>query len=57
MKVYLDDILVKNVEADQHITDLNEAFNELRSYQMKLNPSKYAFGVNSKKFLGFMMTQ
>ena len=24
---------------------------------MKLNPTKYAFGVSAKKFLGFMVTQ
>jgi hypothetical protein len=31
-------------------------FNMLRSYQMKLNPAKCAFGVSSSKFLGFMVS-
>jgi len=29
----------------------------LRRYKMKLNPSKCAFGVLSRKFLGFMVSQ
>ena len=32
-------------------------FDILRKYQMKLNPLKYAFGVGSEKFLGFMVNQ
>ena len=27
----------------------------LQKYNMKLNPAKYAFGVGSGKFLGFMV--
>ena len=37
--------------------DLKETFNTLRPYSMKLNPSKCAFGVSSRKFLGFMFSQ
>ena len=29
----------------------------LRRYNIKLNPSKCAFGVSSGKFLGFMVSQ
>ena len=29
----------------------------LRTYNMKLNLSKYAFGVTARKFLGFMISQ
>ena len=32
-------------------------FNILREYQMKLNPLKCAFGVESNKFLGFIVNQ
>ena len=41
MKVYIDDMIVKSTEEDQHITNLKEAFGELRKYWMKLNPNKY----------------
>ena len=37
--------------------DLEETFGTLRSYNMKLNPSKCAFGVTAGKFLGFMVSQ
>lgn len=57
MEVYVDDMLVKSRETSQHIEDLTESFATLRKYQMKLNPTKYAFGVNSRKFLGFMVSQ
>ena len=37
--------------------DLKETFDTLYSYNMKLNPSKCAFGVTAWKFLRFMMSQ
>lgn len=56
MQVYIDDILVKSKEEIDHITDLEEAFNNLRLCWMKLNPSKYAFGITVGKFFSFMVT-
>ena len=55
MEVYVDDMLVKSKEELTHLDDLKETFATLRQYQMKLNPSKCAFGVASRKFLGFMV--
>ena len=57
MEVYVDDMLVKSKEGLAHLDDLKETFATLRQYQMKLNPSKCAFGVASGKFLGFMVSQ
>ena len=37
--------------------DLQETFDTLRQYKMKLNLSKCAFGVSSEKFLRFMVSQ
>ena len=37
--------------------DLEETFSTLRFYNMKLNPSKCAFGVTVGKVLGFMVSQ
>lgn len=48
-------MLVKSKQIDHHIADLKEAFDILRQYRMKLNPTKCAFGVFSKKFLSFMV--
>jgi hypothetical protein len=56
MEVYVDDILVKIILSIDHVSDLQEAFRTLKQYQMKLNPAKYAFGVSSGKFLGFMVS-
>ncbi|KAM2695949.1 hypothetical protein EV1_040390 [Malus domestica] len=57
MEVYVDDMLVKSEHADQHITNLSETFTILKRYRMRLNPNKYAFGIDSGKFLGFMISQ
>ena len=57
MEVYVDDILIKSKEELTHLDDLEEMFATLRQYQMKLNPSKGAFGVAPGKFLGFMVSQ
>ena len=56
MEVYMDDKLVKSKEELTYLDDLKETFATLRQYQMKLNPSKCAFGVASGKFLGFMVS-
>ena len=55
MEVYIDDMLVKSVKAELHITHLAEVFQVLKSYNMKLNPAKCAFGVSAEKFLGFIV--
>ena len=57
VEVYVDDMLVKSKEEESHLDDLRETFNTLRQCNMKLNPSKCAFGVSSGKFLGFMVLQ
>ena len=50
-------MLVKSKEELAYLDDLKKTFTTLRQYQIKLNPSKCAFGVASRKFLGFMMSQ
>ena len=54
MEVYIDDMLVKSMKAELHITHLAEAFQVLKCYNMKLNPAKCAFEVSAGKFLGFI---
>lgn len=53
----MDNMLVKSQREDHHLEDLKETFDSLHSYNMKLNPSKYAYGVTVGKFLGFMVSQ
>ena len=57
VEVYVDDMLVKSLDEERHLDDLQETFDTLRQHQMKLNPNKCAFGVSSRKFLGFMVSQ
>ena len=56
VQVYVDDMLVKSVREDDHLNDLLETFDTLRTYNMKLDPSKCAFGITAGKFLGFMVS-
>ncbi|KAL2491527.1 Uncharacterized protein Adt_27155 [Abeliophyllum distichum] len=57
MEVYVDDMLVKSVNAEDHIGHLREMFGILRKYRMKHNPLKCTFGVALGKFLGYMVNQ
>ncbi|KAI3812676.1 hypothetical protein L1987_17388 [Smallanthus sonchifolius] len=57
MKVYIDDMVVKSKRAEDHLKGLREAFDILDQYNMKLNPSKWHFGVGTGKFLGYMVTR
>ena len=57
VQVYVDDMLVKSLHENDHLDDLQEIFDTLRSYNMKLNPSKCVFRVTARKFLGFMVSQ
>jgi hypothetical protein len=57
MEVYVDDMLVKSIQVANHIQDLDEAFQALRLYSIRLNPTKCAFGVSSGKFLGFVVSR
>ena len=50
-------MLVKSLHEEDHLDELRETFDKLRSYNMKLNPNKCAFEVTAGKFLGFMVSQ
>jgi hypothetical protein len=54
-EAYIDDIVVKTRESHTFIEDLDETFN-LRKVNIKLNPTKCAFGVPSGKLLGFLVS-
>lgn len=57
MKIYMDDMLVKNLKTMDRVKHLDIAFQILKRYRMILNPLKCAFGAASKKFLGNMINQ
>ena len=57
VQVYVDDMPMKSQLEDGYLDDLKVTFDTLRSYNIKLNPSKCAFVVMAGKFLGFMESQ
>ena len=56
VEVYVDDMLVKSLDEQKHQDDLQETFNTLKRYNMRLNSSKCVFRVSFGKFLGFMVS-
>ena len=50
-------MLVKSRREEDYLNNLEETFDTLRSYNMKLNLSNCAFRVMAGKFLRFMMSQ
>ena len=57
MEAYIDDILMKSKECFDHTKHLQEVFEPLQRYGMKLNPLKCTLEVSSGKFFSFMVTQ
>ncbi|KAL0286981.1 UNVERIFIED_CONTAM: hypothetical protein Sradi_7134600 [Sesamum radiatum] len=57
VECYVDDFVVKSKKREDHLYHLRKVFERLRRYQLKMNPSKCAFGVTSEKFLGFIVRQ
>ena len=54
--VYIDDMVVKSKEVSNYVDDLGNIFGTLRKHKLRLNASKCSFGVESGKFLGYMVT-
>ena len=54
---YVDDIAVMSKKSNDLISDLKETFDNLRKYNMMLNPKKCVFGVPAGKLLGFIVSQ
>ena len=52
-----EDGLVKSKKEDRHLDDIQETFETLCLYDMKLNPKKCVFEISLGKFLGFMVSQ
>ena len=57
MEVYVDDMIAKSRESEDHLTCLKKLFDRLKRYKLKLNPNKCIFGVSSGKLLGYIVSQ
>jgi hypothetical protein len=56
IEVYVDDMIAKSKEGEDHVKVLRKLFERLRKYELKLNPAKCLFGVKSGKLLGFVVS-
>jgi len=57
VQAYVDDMVVTSPEASKNVADLEELFNTIAKFRLKLNPEKCIFGVEAGKFLGFLLTE
>ena len=55
VECYVDNLVVKLWEEENHLENLRRVFEWLCCYQLKMNHLKCAFGVTSSKFLGFIV--
>ena len=56
IKVYVDDMIAKSREGENHVQILKELFERLRKYKLRLNHARCSFRVKSGKLFGFMMS-
>ena len=49
IEVYIDDIVVKSQDFDEHLKNLEKDFIRMRKHQLKMNPLKCAFGITDRK--------
>jgi hypothetical protein len=53
---YIDDMVITTRKEESLISDLEETFDNMSSYKLKLNPTKYSFGVSAGQLLGFLVS-
>ena len=56
VEVYVDDMIVKSKDRENHTTNLRKFFERIKEYRLRLNPQKYTFGVIAGKLLGFLVS-
>ena len=56
IEVYIDDTLVKTMEDEKFLPNLETVFDSLCKHRIRLNPQKCAFNIEVGNFLGFMLT-
>jgi hypothetical protein len=56
IQVYIDDVVITTRKEESLICDLQETFDNLNRYKLKLNPTKYSFGVSAGQLLGFLVS-
>ena len=54
---YIDDMVVKRKQEPNHIRYLTEVFTIFKRHKLRLNGTKCAFGVSSRKLLEHLVTR
>ncbi|PKI66545.1 hypothetical protein CRG98_013072, partial [Punica granatum] len=57
VNVYVDDMIAKSKEGEDHLVNLKRLFDRLKEYKLRLNPAKCTFGTRSGKLLGFVVSE
>jgi hypothetical protein len=55
LEVYIDDLVIKSAGFDKHLADLRATLERMRSYNLKMNPLKCAFGMSAGRFFDFIV--
>ena len=56
VEAYIDDVVVKTKHVESLVDNFRLTFDNLRTYDIKLNPEKCIFGVPAGKLLGFIVS-
>jgi hypothetical protein len=56
IQVYIDYIVITTRKEESLISNLQETFDILNRYKLKLNPTKCSFGVSAGQLLGFLVS-
>ena len=56
VEAYVDDVVIKTKHVESLVDDLCLTFDNLRAYDIRLNPENYVFGVLAGKLLGFIVS-
>jgi hypothetical protein len=56
IQVYIDDVVITTRKEESLISDLQETFDNLNRYKLKLNPTKCSFGISAGQLLGFLVS-
>jgi hypothetical protein len=56
IQVYIDDEVITTRKEGPLISDLQETFDNLNRYKLKLNSTKCSFGMSAGQLLGFLVS-
>jgi hypothetical protein len=55
VEIYIDDVVVKSTLIGGHLGDLRQVFERTRTFRLKMNSKKCAFGISAGQFPSFLV--